>query len=269
MITFPGRSVFAAFLFLAAGAAGAATPFPDYTAAVQQFEALSAKTADEHRMPRLSDPGAREILGTLADHTRFLDAYNFGSADLSQLMNMCNQANKVVVSYMLFDLASHVDKTMTDPQKVAPIVMQLGSRNMIEYQSEMTPVMAFNQRCMARQIPLTVDFVRTLRPEDLTEIRLQGLQQLRNGLLNTYLGMAHGISETPISLENRRIMFSTLAEVTPVLAQALDLARRKAALNYWVSQAANMPPGVETEYKQIVDALGATTCDDFCQLPAK
>lgn len=256
-------------LFCLASLAATAAPYEEYALAAQQFAQLSTAAASQHGMPRRSDPLTAQVLNTLADHKRFLDTQTFSGADMSSLNTMCTQANQIVIGYLLYDLAAKVDKSITDPQRVAAAVAAVGARNALTYQDEMTPVMAFNLRCQARQMPLLAELTKNLKPEEMTDERRAGLEQMRKGLMQAYLGTAQSAGTPEIRFENRRQMMSAMADVTPSFSQVLDLERREAALKFWLMQAANMPPEFSTQYQQVITALRSTQCDIICSISSK
>lgn len=258
-------------LFLSlAGGAGAASAVSDdttaYLAAGQKFSQAVSDLAGQHRLPRAADPEYAELLATLSNHRRFLTSQQFAVADLGDVVEICSTALRANMAYVFFDLNTVVDKTMTDPAKITAAVMQVANRNAVTYQEEVTAILSFTQRCAATQIPLLVKFVETLKPEDLTPIRRDGLKQVRSALFGTFANVARTASETAITPQNRRIMFDTMRETTPVFAQALDLATRKNALDIMTSTEKSVPPELRAQYEQITETLRSTNCESLCRL---
>jgi hypothetical protein len=243
-----------------------ADEFKQYADASLEFNQLVAKTAAQHKMPRLSDPVATKLITTMSDHRRFLNAHDFSVPVLGELMDMCQTATRVSVSYLLFDLDKHIDKAIQNPIDITRRTIDVAARNAVTYQDEITPVLSFQYRCLAKVVPLLNTFFATLKPEEFTSIRRDGLIQARRGVFTSFVGVVQTSTEAAISLHNRRLMFNVMAEVTPFYSQILDLPARKQILEHLNSRAGSIPSEFSDQYQQVVKDLGSSTCEALCRL---
>lgn len=243
-----------------------ADEFTQYADVSLEFNQLVAKTAAQHKMPRLSDPVVTTLITTMSDHRRFLNVHDFSVSVLGEVMSMCQTATRVSVSYLLFDLDKHIDKTNQNPIEITRRTSDVAASNAVTYQDEITPILSFQYRCLAKVVPLLSTFVATLKPEEFTATRRDGLIQARRGAFTSFVGVIQTATETAISLHNRRLMFDVMAEVTPFYSQILDLPSRKQILEHLNSRAGSIPKEFSDQYQQVVKDLGSTTCEALCRL---
>ncbi|MEO7495550.1 MAG: hypothetical protein ABIT83_24450 [Massilia sp.] len=243
-----------------------ANEFTDYAEVSQRFSKLMAESTRKHRMPRMSDPATAKMVAAMSDHRRFLNARPFSVQEIGNLMEMCETANRAGMAYMLADLDKRLDKSVKDPAKVSQITFDLASRNAVTYQDEITPLLAFHYRCLAKELPLLTNFAASLPPAQFTPERKSGLAQARRGVFTSFVGIARSSAETALSLRNRREMFAVMTEVAPQYIQVLDLATRKQAHDYYNSLASAIPGEFDSQYRKIAKDLGAVTCEGLCRL---
>lgn len=250
-------------------AAGPAAPheLASYKLASDQFTELAARAKPQRRMPSRAQPGAAQALAVMSDHRRFFGAQTYSAADLEALMETCNIANRSSVAYLLFDLDAHVDPSMKDEvAKVMAITLQVASGNVIKYQDEMVPLLVFQQHCFGTLLPLLTAFVTGLPPGQMSGTRLAGLAQMRRGVLSSYLGAARTASETVVSAANRHLLFESLAQMSPLYAQALDLPARRQVRDHFQALQATVPVEFQGYVKRIGTAMASPECSGMCLL---
>jgi hypothetical protein len=259
------RTALASALLFASAAAGA-HDFAAYTEASTQLAQRTAEAVKLHRMPRASDPAVGKLIATMSDDKRFLGGAAFRAEDLPGVMEMCDAANRANMAYIMFDLGSYVDKSMNDrPLRVATITQKVMAKNALMFQDEMALLTSFGQRCLSREVVLLADFVKTLKPEQMTGVRLEGLAQVRRGIYTGYVGTATAANATAVSLDNRKKMFDAMAEVAPVFAEVLEPAERKKIRDFALATKAKVPRELSAQLQQIIDAMGITRCEDLCR----
>ncbi|MDR1887772.1 MAG: hypothetical protein LBQ81_00005, partial [Zoogloeaceae bacterium] len=153
-----------------------------YFDAYSEFDQMLTETSmtTPPGMPRVTEPKVALIIATLSDSERFLVKPDFRLEHFDVLMDMCGKANHAVMSYLLFNLKSHVD-VKADPVTVASQVAKAMGYNTYMFQNELEFLQPFNIRCMARLVPLLTEFASNLKPEERTDIRRAGVQQTQNG----------------------------------------------------------------------------------------
>ncbi|PMS16899.1 hypothetical protein C0Z18_22445 [Trinickia dabaoshanensis] len=238
-----------------------AGPLDDYMRASQQFDEWTQATGS---MPRLTDERGAALLKTLSDTHRFLDDVTFDDAQLPLLMDVCGKANRNVMSYVLFGLRDHVDKSMPIAT-VQQAVLTLVQRNQVTYQDELSELQPFEVRCLARQTPLMARFMDKLKPEELTSIRRKGIEQTRQGLDNVVLGTLRLATDESLSMRYRSSMLKALADSASELIPMLTLderAKLRTAANGTLDSA---PDGLKIYITSIAQNLTLPTCDGLCR----
>jgi len=165
---------------------------------------------------------------------------------------------------MLFDLGSHVDKSM--PAETLPqAVLRLEQRNLLTYQDELSELQPFEIRCMARQTPLLARFIERLKPEEITPVRLRGLEQGRRGIDGFFLGTLISANDISLSEHYRASILKALAETAsefvPIMKQdereKLELTARTATNN--------APVSLKGYIEAIAKNLAQSTCEGLCR----
>lgn len=243
-----------------------ANEFSDYGLASKQFAELVEGTADQHTMPRQSDPKAAALLLTLGDHQRFLNARPFKVDELRDVLGMCGGATKIVLSYLSFDAEKDAVTSEETPEQASERMMRLAGRNAIDFQDELTPLLAFQHRCLAKQMPLVTAFGLALKPAEFTQVRRDGLIRARNGLFISFIGFINSTRDQEISLAHRRTVFAVMAEIAPSYSQALDLGSRKKVYDYLDSVGSTVPAEFADLFKQLKKELSSVKCEGLCSL---
>jgi len=238
-----------------------ADQFDGYIQASQQFDEWVEKTG---AMPRLTDERAAALLATLSDNRRFLDGITFDDAQLPALMDVCDKANRKVMSYMLFDLRNHVDKSMS-AEALQQAVLRLEQRNVLTYQDELPELQPFEIRCMARQTPLLARFIERLKPEEITPVRLRGLEQGRKGIDGFFLGTLFSANDISLSEHYRVSMLKALAETASQFVPIMKQDERE-KLELTAKAASNSAPESLKGYiETIAKNLAQSTCEGLCR----
>lgn len=238
-----------------------ADQFDGYIQASQQFDEWVEKTG---AMPRLTDERAAALLATLSDNRRFLDGITFDDAQLPALMDVCDKANRKVMSYMLFDLRNHVDKSMS-AETLQQAVLRLEQQNVLTYQDELSELQPFEIRCMARQTPLLARFIERLKPEEITPVRLRGLEQARKGIDGFFLGTLFSANDISLSERYRASMLKALAETASQFVPIMKQDERE-KLELMAKAASNSAPESLKGYiETIAKNLAQSTCEGLCR----
>jgi hypothetical protein len=235
-----------------------------YATASLEFQRLVAQATRDSDMPRVKDPKAAEIIATLSD-IRLLSSNRYQMKDMGGLMDLCDQSNKAVMSYVMFDVKS-VISPQSDPQQTAARLAPLMEKNVRTFQNELGELQPFLFRCLAKEIPLLTEFARSLKPEDFTEVRRSGLKGVRNGMFNVYYGALKASGDRAYSESYRTKVLRTLAELTPQYASILRPEARKQLAELAASSKANVSPSLRDDLQGIVAGMSDPRCEDLCAL---
>lgn len=252
-------------LLAAVCAAGLAAPAGarDFAPYLQASKSLQAMP----ELPRLAQPQGAAVLTVLGDSARFLNGAPFTLADMEPLMEVCSSSNKIGMSYMLHGLKQAM--AGINPQDIAAItqaVQATANRNILTFQDEVALIMPFTFRCLARQLPLMEEFITSLPPEQMTDVRRGGLRQVQNGVLTSYTGFFQALGEQGASEPNLRRLSGAMAETAPTFARALQLPQRRQLHDLAIASKARVPAALSDDLDAIAKAMADQRCGKMCGL---
>ncbi|MGF6495255.1 hypothetical protein ABIE56_003454 [Luteibacter sp. 621] len=239
-----------------------ADELPGATAYSRATDALIAALGEPGKgpVPPASDPKVRAALASAS-----MDAV-FGhsaaqTAELRTTMQLCTKASQIEVTYIFADAASlaaaHPNASPADQQNA---MVTLANRNAETYQDVIVPMIDFGARCTARAMPLLTDFFLKLPADQRTPIRLGGLAQARNGLLNMMMGAIAMTQQQGLSETNRRRVLAAAVAAAPAFVPVLVLADRKKIVT-----AASAAHPLTAEDQASLTALIKAFSDDRCE----
>jgi hypothetical protein len=165
-----------------------------YAGAVGTFRELMNSELAKVAPPRVDQLAPASQWAILGDYEKYLDAWIFESTDMTVLLGLCSQTHSIAISYLLHDAKSAVDP-LSPLQVQQQKTVALMNANAITFQKEFAVLQPFVIRCLATQIPLLTQFIKTLPLEQLTSVRRDGLKQMTGGA-TTYRSCA-GQSNLP------------------------------------------------------------------------
>ena len=249
----------------AAQCAPGANELAAYKDAGAQLGVLIASAQDAKDRQQLKTPEVMSLVKTISDEERILGTGSYSLAELDTLMEICEIANKTVMSLALFDLKSHLDPNGTPEQRQAA-VNPLMTRNIVAFQDELKEVQPFLFRCLAKQIPPMTQFIASLKPEDFTDVRRQGLRGARSGLMKVYFGAIQAGTESGIRDDYRIAVLTSLAETAAPFASIVEVPTRR-KMQEAVLDAASKATGEQKLYlTRIATAFGDEKCDGLCAI---
>ncbi|MES3024358.1 MAG: hypothetical protein V4857_22550 [Pseudomonadota bacterium] len=217
-------------------------------------------------VPRVTSKEGAQLLSTLSDRRRFLDAKTYALKDLPVATEMCGSATKAAMSYLLFDMQSGLAGAGKDPAKIAAALNIVGDTNFVAFQDEISPLLAFSYQCMAKQIPLLEQFIAGLKPEELTDVRRAGLRQMQNGIFSAYYNFLGAFATPSVSDSNRGRIARVMAEVAPSYAAILPVKGREQIQALARSMQAKVPSKFAGDLAKIVTAMENKRCDGLCRI---
>jgi hypothetical protein len=145
-------------------------------------------------------------------------------------------------------------------------MLELETRNIVRFQDEIFPLIAFSQRCVAAELPWLTAFVEKLPPEQMTDVRRAGLAKMRAGFKEMAIGNIAGLSFEGVREENRRLMFDALARDLPALSAVLPVAERAQLRDAVETMRAGAPGEYRSAIGAMLETLGDTRCEGLCRL---
>ena len=261
-------------LLTATAPVAAETELQAYLAARQTFESLNAEAAKAGDAPRLADPRVRDTLAILSNASGTFGSASFPLDDEAMQRDMCSVPIRTAFDYLQFGLEAFADEMIEEKRlsatssrdAVGAVVDELGARNAVKFQDEVFPLLAFQQRCLAAEAPWLASFLEKLPPEQMTEVRRQGLRGFR-GTVKQIAMNAVGLLANPLMHEdNRRLMLKSAARNLPALSEALSPDERAEVKREVEKLGANAPEAYQPDIAAILEALSNTQCEGLCRL---
>jgi hypothetical protein len=263
-----------ALLIAASAPVAAETELQTYLAARQTFESLEADAAKVGDAPRLSDPRVRDTLAILSNASGTLGSPSFPVDDEAMQRDLCSVPIRTAFDYLQFGGEAFVDEKVEEKQlsatssreAIGAVMDELGERNMLKFQDEVVPLLAFAQRCIAGEAPWLTSFLEKLPPEQMTEVRRQGLRGFR-GTVKQMAMEAVGLLANPLVHEdNRRLMLRSAARNLPALSEALSPDERAQVKREVEKLGADAPQADQPDIALILQTLNNTQCEGLCRL---
>jgi hypothetical protein len=244
--------------------AAAAPGIKEYFSAIEVFEQQKKEANIRHTMPRVADAKTGAVFEILTDEKIFTSR-RYTDRDIGALSGVCAKANEVSMSYTLFGLKDQTDKT-DDVAAAIVHVQELAVRNIYFFQDEVAKLQAFTIRCLATGLPLIIQSLDSLRPEEFTEIRRNGARQMRDGILGVYYGGLTAASDQRMNEANRLRLLGSLAGTASEFAKALPDYRRREIADLAKSAVQSAPDALRTPLLMIQRSMREATCSSLCKL---
>lgn len=228
----------------------------------EKYKDLIVENEGIGKLPRASDKNVMSMIDILSDQNNYFSSRGYTQDDLNLLMEMSNSLNSIIMSYSLYGLKQKIEGV--DPSKSAQIALDVMNENSVLFQDEIFKLLAFNFQCMAKQVPLVSKFVQSLKPEELTDIRINGLREFRLSIYEAYLGALGNINNSDIQFEYRYLLLESLSETSLVFVEILPIEYRLYILNLVENIQAQTTPGLNPNFQMIKKAMMSTKCEGLC-----
>ena len=235
------------------GPAGADIPAGSVSqvdAAFAAFEARAKEAQAHGGMPRWSVPEDRDVLARMLDPA-LLGAPPYSRKDLAAMDAIAGKARAVYGAYLGFARDAPTPEAMEEKALAS--------------QDELLHLDAFFIALEGAELTALADFVAHLKPGELTEVRLDGLRQMRLGILQTIAG-ALAMSSDAVRPENRELLLAALADNAEPIAAALPITTRAQLADAVRNVFASMPPADQARVQSFLKAMASTQCSGLCTL---
>lgn len=252
-------------LFAAGIAPAASHDLASYKRASDQFIKLAALSQSQHRMPAWSEPDAASVLQVMTDEQRFFDAEKYTLADMNALLETCQMVRRVTLSYYLFDTGADTDTSnKNDADKLMAANQEVVKRNLIKYQDETYSLQTFQQRCFGVYLALVSELATTRASVKLSQTQLEGVAQIRVGVIQAFLTPVQMAVITEVSAANRHKLFAVMSRMAPNYAHTLDLHARAALRNYFQRFHTTLPQEFHVYLDDFEKAMASSSCTGLC-----
>jgi hypothetical protein len=208
--------------------------------------------------PNRDDPAVAGQLNAIRDAMHAFGTSAFPADNIELFDAVCGRLNKVMQSYMLFDLTAILARK---EKTVAEVV----TNNSIRFQPEVFVFMPATVKCNAQMVPLLESFWDTLPAEDRTSIRIEGIQRARVGMEQSLLGLALMSGEPQYTAANQTLAIQMVATAAPTYARILPLGNRQNLLAT-IKTIAGIAQHFPAEIVTIEKALSNRECVSLCEV---
>lgn len=229
---------------------------------------LMSLVAEAERAPEKKGLESEEIdqlVALLSNEMRFLGTKPHSAKDLENLLELCDTANRTVMSLAMFALKGHVDPTAS-PQKIASQVAELMNKNVETFGRHLRYLQPFSIRCLARQVPAMTDFVTSLPPALFTDVRRKGLEKFRAGLAHVFVDVVASLGNPNCDEAYRLALLESLADSAPSFISTLPVPVRFQIRSLISPSPGTSKPVFGIGLLKIYHALEDKTCSGLCSI---
>jgi hypothetical protein len=241
-------------LVIAAPATAERPGFQAYFAAADSFDRLAAAAAAKGAPPRASDPEVASLIRALSDPGATYEDRKFTTEDLVQLTSIMNRAMGIAALYAEFGAG---------PAASDAEIRRVSDRNLLTYQNEATPLIAF---VLDATSAITQAVNDNLDSTTFASEQRAGALQMRQGMNKMADGFLMMASAPGLTPENRLLLATALSRNASNIADMLTLSQRKALINQVRAARSSSGPQAQREYDLFLTALAVTTCEGLCAL---
>lgn len=244
----------------------AATELPGSAAFVEAADAVIAAQGKVGLTPPppVTDARVQTLLARTANIDAIFGNVQLSPEDIKQVMGLCEKTTQAFTAYALADIGSVRPANGEGPGAVQSRALELANRNAVTYQDAIVPMIAFTIRCSTRMLPLMTEFMMKLPAGERTPVRMAGLREMRTSFAGMLTGAIGTASQTGISVQNRHLAVSVVAEVAVTVAAALSVADRKAIQQTAIHVRAQAATADQSSLDAIARAFADERCEGLC-----
>ena len=231
--------------------------------AVARLVQLIEGAQEKRQVSLLKTPEAVRLIKDVSDIAGVLRPGSYTPAEIGPLIHTCGGANKASVALLLFGLTGQTSQPVPKAQAKA-VMAALIDRNSVVFQDELKLLQPFLLRCMAKAIQPLTAFTSSLKPAELTDVRRQGIAQMRSGLLQVYTGVVQMVFESRYREDFKAALFEALAETSEHFSAVMQLPERQLMRDSIMAAAGHASGADQVYLTRLARALSSETCEGLC-----
>ncbi len=231
--------------------------------ATQEYKLLLLDAAGTNNPAKLDESHAQALVRRIADRKQLLDEVQYQPEDFVRLQGVCGNVSSTVKSLMMSGVATPTPEGVPLDEHLKKAADQV-NQNMVRHESEMAQLLPFMLRCITPQVTLAAKHFQTLRIVEITQIRLGGLQQARDGYTTMFAGSLKVIDDGDDTPELRSALISAMVDSAPALAKLLKVTQRAPMARSIRATAARLDKEQRTALEQVAAVFDDTRCEDLC-----
>lgn len=216
-----------------------------YAEAFQLFETLAAE-----QLPQLGQPGTQRMFDILFDRDRLLRTTASAGSE-----NALTQNRLIIRRYLWNGVTA---------DRASPELVDQMNRNMVRYQDEIFPLLALQGDLLALMLRGARELFAGPNAPEITQIRRQGLAQMRQGLANVISGAAQTATESQTRVANSVILLDVVLINSGEFVAALTLAERQQLIASVRGHRANARTETIERLDELIRKLEDANCTGLC-----
>lgn len=211
--------------------------------------------------PSMSDPAHARLVAAAFD-LKVLDQVE--GMDLPSLMNFCTDTARTALGFETVGLSA-ADLASLNSGAPPMRIVEAFNRNAVGFQDEIAASSRFSLACTAVSLPQLAKFSASLKPQDWTPARRDGMAQMQRGLVQTVSGVA-AMQLDPIRPANRLAVLDEALKHVDVITAAMTPESRKstAAAVQRILESKALDAGVRVKLGTLLSALSRPDCTGLC-----
>lgn len=192
----------------------------DYYAALDRFNAMLTEKAKNSAMPDIHDKDVAAVISVLTDSKQFLMPPAEPFDDISELTGFCDNVGLIVKRYVFsgVKIGPVADESEADWTRR---VLKQSNENFIKYQDMLALLEPFHIQCLSGAVPIVSKAMKSLKPEEITAVRLQGIQQSRDGIAALFSSMLQQMDTPGVREATQTALAKAMATTAPTYASIL------------------------------------------------
>ncbi len=251
--------------FIFCSNAYATEKFEEYLQTSKKFNTLLQKNIQKNKLPSIDEKETKEVLELFQTSQSKLLALDYKVEDLGGLIQVCGNANKFGMSYVLDGMKSIVKKGDTK-KKTYEKIINLISTNHLKYQRELEVFYPFLIECLGMEASLIEGFWNSLPSEQKTQIRKNGIIQARNGLFQTYVGVLKSFAENKVNASFNESLLNSLTNAATATSSILPIRARENILHMIVEVKKNTDTKYHKDFDKIYKVFENKECNIICKI---
>ena len=227
----------------------------EQASAFAALDARARETLQSGHLPRWSDPEDAPLLARLLNQEKTLGTGPYTAADVPLLLEISDTNVLAFKSYLMF-----TPKPGTVPDTAA---------NTALYQDEVSRLAAYQIAATGALAEAIDDFVAKLPKAEMSQVRLDGLRQMRLGLLQQVNGVTLMVRSPGLKPENRGLLLNALAENAARIASAATPADRTSMVALTDTLLPDLSGDDKSKALAVKQAFAQTTCEGLCKIDSK
>ncbi|WP_131196160.1 hypothetical protein [Lichenihabitans psoromatis] len=223
------------------------------TTAYAAMDARARQTRAKGTLPRWSVVSDRAVLEQVWNSPAILGTPPYTAKDVPLLIGIGEQQSAIYKTYVLF---SSNPTTLPDM-----------AQNSTLFQDEITRASIMTTMTLAAEAEAIGDFIVHLPPDQMTDVRRQGLKGFRLGMLELISGFTIMLRSPSLTTDNRALLIDSLAAEAPALAAAAPRGDRSAFVATVNTVIPSLPPDLQSKMAVFVKAMSTDPCERLCAIP--